>query len=155
MPQSYVEILNSEIIPENWKLMKLRLPSRWTKRDQKIKVIEEIVEFYQEKRRYDRISDDDWKKIAVLESVKFELADIVLASCTLLLIRGRETISCTDADIHCGTSPMDWIAHVAAGGTENVIHRAFELADKEGYDLLTAIRDKIDYNKVREDWGIA
>jgi hypothetical protein len=133
--------------------MKLRLPSGWTKRDQKVKVIEEIVEFYQEKRRYEGMSGSDWKKIAVLESVKFELADVVLASCTLLVIRGRTSVTKDPNTVRCGVSPMDWIAHVAAGGTEAVIYRAFEIAEKEGYDLITAMRDKIDYNKTREDWG--
>lgn len=151
---SFVEVLNTEVIPENWNLMKMRLPSGWTKRDQKIKVIEEIVEFYQEKRRYEGMQDDDFRKATVLDSVKFELADVVLASCTLLVIRGRDTIETVPNTVRCGTSPMEWIAHVAAGGTEGVIYRAFEIAGIEGYDLIEAMREKIDYNKTREDWEI-
>lgn len=143
---NYVDLLNKIVIPCNWDLMKT-IMQKYTKKDQKIKIIEEIVEFYVEHRDY---QESPCEEVNVRRS--FELADVVLSCCTMLKVKGINEINDVNGKIRCGTSPIDWIGHVVAGGDENIIHRAFEYAEQNDIDLIDAVQRKLEYNKTRKDW---
>jgi len=143
--------LNEIVLPSNWEIMESRINDAGkTGLDQRFKIIEEIIEFYEAKRLFELTPKEDPSLEDRLNAMSFELADVVISSCTLLRILGVKYIM--NHFLAITDLPMYWIRQVSEGFPQYVIWNAFDYAEKNGINLEEAITEKLEYNKTRTDW---
>ena len=141
---NFESFINDFVIPENWKILSARFPVElFTREDQRLKIIGEIIEFHEALTVYKELVPENY------DDVIAELADIVISTCTMLRILERGYRWYNES---FSVSPEAWICLVLGRNFDRLISTAKEYSELHGIDLEEAIRKKIEYNRTRPDW---
>lgn len=145
MSKAFASFINSTVIPENWKILSSRFDiSKQTYEKQRMKIIGEIVEFYEAMLKY---AEDP--TLENLREANLELADIVISACTLLHIRETNHF---DYETPFNYDPESWIQLVIQRRPSELIVMCEEYAKQAGISLEKDILRKLEINRTRSDW---
>lgn len=145
MSREFTSFINSTVIPENWKILSSRFDmSKQTYEKQRMKVIGEIVEFYEAMQKY---GEDP--TLENLREANLELADIVISTCTLLHICGMHY---QEFAIVYRDDSEYWIQLVISRRANDLIAMCEEYAIQAGSNLEKDILRKLEINRTRSDW---
>lgn len=140
---TFEAFINEYVIPVNWAILYSRGKTKNLTIDiQRLKIIAEIIEFHEELCKF--------KENPIGLNGRFcELADIVIASCTMLHLLNREYRNYSEA-YTC--DPEAWIQLALGKRFDSLITLCSEYALRESIDIEKIIRQKLEFNRVRPDW---
>jgi hypothetical protein len=142
---NFESFINDFVIPENWSILSSRFNvESWTPAMQRMKIIGEIIEFYEALEHYKTV-----RSPLGFSYVIDELADIVISTCTLIKILDRKYCQYTEA---YEQNPEQWILLVTSQRNDKLITNIEEYSRLVSIDLEGAIRRKLAYNRTRTDW---
>lgn len=145
MSRSFTSFINSEVITENWNILSARFDmSKQTYEKQRMKVIGEIVEFYEAMQKY---SEDP--TLENMREANLELSDIVISTCTLIHICGMHY---QEYHIVYHDDCEYWIQLVINRRPNDLIAMCEEYANQSGIHLEKDILRKLEINRTRLDW---
>jgi NTP pyrophosphatase (non-canonical NTP hydrolase) len=117
---------------------------KWTLQDERMKIIGEILEFYNELQQYRKVASP-----RIYEKLCIELADIVISTCTMLKMQDRSYRQYPES---YEQDPEEWIKLVLGRRFDKLITNAEEYARMFSIDIESAISRKLAYNRTRKDW---
>lgn len=145
MQQSIESFINEEVIPRNWEVLSSRFDTtKFSVFAQRMKIIGEILEFYEAIADYRQTRSQHSFAIAL-----DELADICIASCTLIRLQDRKYLQKT---VPLRSSEEEWIRLVINRRIDVLLSTVLEYAGMFSVDIRQIILRKIEYNMIRTDW---
>ena len=145
MSVQFENFINDEAIPTNWRVISSRFDmSNWTFKQQRLKIIGEILELADEQDQYAQHGDS-----LSYEKLCLELADVCIAICTLMHLQGRKFLI-VKGKFESG--PEGWIRQLLSRDSAFLLSSVFAYATTNSIDIVGYIRKKIKYNRTRMDW---